>query len=137
MKSARVPSSLAGFTLVEALVALMFLGILMPAVHSALILCNRVSVTAERTALATQLAENQLQLMIVDGTWNTGATRGDFAGDWKDYRWELTKRDWAAGAGLSELTVTVSFSVQGQARSVAITTLASPDTSLPNAPTTL
>lgn len=112
------------FTFVEILAALVFLGILMPAVITGLTLSSRASIAAERTATATQLAENQLAQAMLDGSWQTGGTKGDFGPDWKDFRWELTRGDWAADS-MSELTLTVRFSVQGRDQSVRLTTLAS------------
>jgi hypothetical protein len=51
---------------------------------------------------------------------------GDFGADWPEYRWEAS----AVGAdhGLSELTVSVTWSERGQPRSAEISTLVYPST---------
>ena len=60
------------FTFVEVLAAMVFLGILMPAVISALLTANRAAVAAERSTIAAQLGENKLGEFTVgkDGTWS-------------------------------------------------------------------
>lgn len=113
----------AGFTFVEVLAALVFLGILMPVVISALLLSSRAGVVAERTRNAIQLAENRLtELSLATAT---GETRGDFGTPWPGYRWELTRAEWQSGSGMTELTMNVFFKVQGQEHSVRLATLES------------
>lgn len=112
-----------GFTLVEMLAALAFLGILMPVVISALLISNRAAVVAERATVATQLCENRLNEMMLADAWTTESSRGDFGAEWPNYRWELAKTDWASGA-MTELRLTVFFQVQGQEHDVSLSTLA-------------
>lgn len=112
----------AGFTFVEMLAAMAFLGILMPVVISALTISNRAAVVSERATVATQLAENRLQEMIVDDSWTSASSRGDFGEQWPGYRWELTKGDWQSGA-MTELSLNVFFQVQGREHDVRLTTL--------------
>jgi hypothetical protein len=71
-----------------------------------------------------QLADNQLHQALIDGTWDTGNGRGDFGNDWPGYRWELSKTDWSEDT-MSQLTMTVYFTVQGKEQKVRLTTLAS------------
>ena len=112
-----------GFTLVEVLAALAFLGILIPVVVSALTVSNRAAVIAERSVIAAQLGENQLNQMIVESSWSSSAAKGDFGKDWPGYRWELKKTTWTTGS-VTELTMDAFFQVQGQERSVQLGTLA-------------
>jgi type II secretory pathway pseudopilin PulG len=109
------------FTFVEVLASLLFLGLLIPVVVSALTLSNRASVTAERAATAAQLAEAQLNELIVTGEAATSAS-GDFGEERPGYRWELTSTDWTTDT-MTELTMTVFFPVQGQEQQVQVTTL--------------
>jgi len=120
------PSRAAGFTFVEVLAALVFLGILMPVVISALLLSNRAGLIAERSTNAMQLAENRLGELLLPSAPGTGESRGDFGQEWPGYRWELTRGDWQSGSGMTELTMTAFFKVQGQEHDVRVTTLASP-----------
>ena len=117
--------SRAGFTFVEVLAALVFLGILMPVVISALTVSNQAGVLANRSTSALQLAENQLHELLVTQTWNSGASRGDFGLAQPGYRWELQRRSWPLDEAVTELTITVFFQAQGNERQIALTTLAS------------
>ena len=113
----------AAFTFVEILVALAFIGVLLPAIVSGLRIANRASVVAERSTVAAQLAENQLAEVLIGNAWTSGQSRGDFGADHPGYAWQLTQRDWPSGA-MTELTMEVHFQVQGQDHSVKLTTLA-------------
>lgn len=113
-----------GFTFVEVLAAMVFLGVLMPMVISALLVANRAGEAAERSATAMQLAENRLNQITLDTSWTTEGARGDFGDQWPGYRWELTKADWENGA-MTELTMDVLYPVQGSEHSVRLTTLVS------------
>ena len=123
---ARIIRNDAGFTFVEILAAMVFLAILIPVVIGALAISNRAGVMAERSAVAMQLAENRLNELLVDGTWVTGATGGDFGQEWPGYRWEMTNTTWPEDT-MSELSVTVHFQVQGREQNVRLTTIASED----------
>lgn len=124
MKSA---PRLVGFTFVEVLAALAFLGILIPVIVSALTVSNRAAVIAERSTVAAQLAENRLSQLMLSDAWTTSPSRGEFGEDWPGYRWELAQGDWQSGA-MTELTLSVYFPVQGQERSVQLSTLATEST---------
>jgi type II secretory pathway pseudopilin PulG len=113
-----------GFTFVEILAALAFLGILIPVVVSALMVSNRAGLVAERSATAVQLGENQLNELMLGGAWSSAGGRGDFGTDRPGYRWELEKGDWESGE-MTELTLSVFFQVQGQEHDVQLTTLVS------------
>jgi type II secretion system protein I len=123
--------SRAGFTLVEVLAALLFLAIAIPAIMGAISASSRSSEAAERTVIATQLAENQLSQLVVDQSNTTGGTtssnsgsdRGDFGQDYPGYRWEMKQEPWTSAADLTQYTVQVFFSVKGQERSVELSTL--------------
>ena len=127
MKSARTrpcSSTRLGFTLVEVLAAMAFLGLLLPVTISALLLSNRTSVLAERSGLAAQLAQNQLNELLLADAWAAAENRGDFGADWPGYRWELTKTAWTADPTMTELTLRVVFEVQGNRQEIQLTTLA-------------
>lgn len=117
-------SRTAAFTFVEVLAALVFLGILMPVVISALTISNQTGMLADRSTTALQLAENELNELLVTQTWLSGSSRGDFGQQWPGYRWELQRRTWPSDEVMTELTLTVFFQAQGRERQVALTTLA-------------
>ena len=111
-----------GFTFVEVLAAMVFLGILIPVVISALMVSNRAAVVAERSTIAMQLGENRLSELMLEDAWTTAESRGDFGQEWPGYRWELKRQDWQSGA-MTELTLDVFFAVQGQEHDVRLSTL--------------
>jgi type II secretory pathway pseudopilin PulG len=111
-----------GFTFVEVLAAMVFLGILIPVVISALTVSNRAAVVAERSTIAMQLGENRLSELMLEDAWTTAESRGDFGQEWPGYRWELKRQDWQSGA-MTELTLDVFFVVQGQEHEVRLSTL--------------
>ena len=110
------------FTFVEVLAAMVFLGILMPVVVSALTVANRAAVVAERSTIAAQLGENKLGELMLGNAWSSAGTRGDFGTEWSGYRWQLTKATWEAGA-MTELTLDVFFKVQGTEHDARLSTL--------------
>ena len=121
------------FTFVEVLAALAFLGALIPVIVSALAISNRAGVISERTMIATQLAENQLNELMVGNAWSSAEARGEFGDDRPGYRWEMTRAAWEAGE-MTEVTVAVFFPVQGSEHSVRLSTLANESLVAPTTP---
>jgi type II secretory pathway pseudopilin PulG len=105
------------------LVALAFLGILMPVLISALLVASRAGNVAERRSVAMQLCENRMSELMLDNAWSSSPSSGDFGEAWPGYRWEMRQGDWQSGA-MTELTLSVFFKVQGQEHDVALTSLA-------------
>jgi Tfp pilus assembly protein PilV len=116
-------SRIHGFTLVEVLAALLFLGILIPAIMTALTSSNRAAVVSERSVIAAELGENKLNEIIAEESWTSAGSRGDFGTDWPGYRWELKQTAWNS-ADVTELTITVFYSVQANEQQVQFSTLA-------------
>ena len=115
------------FTFVEVLAALTFLAILVPTLLGAISIANRAGVMAERSANAAQLAQNKLNELVLDNGWTTAETRGDFGEEWPSYRWELAQSAWdvnSTTSGITQLTLSVFFTVQGHEHTVRLTTLA-------------
>ena len=121
------------FTFVEVLAAMVFLGILMPAVISALLTANRAAVAAERSTIAAQLGENKLGELMLGDAWSSASSRGDFGTEWSGYRWQLSKPSWQAGA-MTELSLDVFYKVQGTEHNARLSTLV--DASLTSGTTT-
>lgn len=117
----------AAFTLVEILVTLVFMGVVLPAVVSALLVANRASITADRAAVAGQLAQNELSELLVGDLWASSPNRGDFGKEHPGYSWIYSQRQWPQGP-MTELTVEVKFQVQGHDQSVKLVTLATQNT---------
>lgn len=119
----------AAFTFVEVLAALLFLAVVVPAVVTALTISNRASEIADRGSLAGQLAENKLNELLVDNAWQSASENsGTFGEDLPGFRWQMSVNDWGADTTnvVSELRVDVYYPVQGQPRSVHLSTLVNP-----------
>lgn len=119
--------STAAFTFVEILAALLFLAILVPALIEGLTLSNRVSVIAERGAIASQLAQNKLDELTLNSAWQSGEARGEFGKEWPGYRWEASQASWELDS-MTVLSLEVFFPVQGREQSVRLATLVNPAT---------
>jgi type II secretion system protein I len=117
----------AGFTFVEILAALAFLAILIPTVMSALGISNRAAETAERTTTAAELGENQLNELIIGNAWQSTGNSGDFGAAWPGYRWQVSQDSWTGDANnpMTQLTIHITFPVQGKDREIQISTLVS------------
>ena len=112
---------------------MVFLGILMPVVISALLTANRVAVAAERSTIAAQLGENKLGELMLGIAWSSASASGDFGPEWTGYRWQLSKSSWQTGA-MTELTLDVFYKVQGIEHDARLSTLV--DASLTSGTTT-
>ena len=136
MARVRNNTTKSGFTLIEVLAALVFLAILVPVIAEALTLSSRVSTLSDRRAVAAELAENQLNMELVN--WQSGAqtngatsgatsgaTNGDFGTGYPGYTWKVTQTGWSGDStnGMTEMTMEVDFQVQGKAQSVKLSTL--------------
>jgi len=122
------PRARSGFTFVEVFAAMIFLAILVPAIVEGLSIANKASETAERGAIAGELAENKMNDALVEQTWQTAPnTSGDFGTDWPGYRWEMSQQTWDQDNvnTVTELNVEVYFPVQGKEHSFVLTTLVS------------
>ncbi len=111
-----------GFTLVEVLAAMLFMTILVPVAVEGLLVCNRLSVAAQRKREVAQLANEKLTEFVVTETWRDGDQSGDFGEDWPGYSWEMKSESWTEDT-MRLITVTAFYQVQGQERSESFSTL--------------
>lgn len=118
-----------GFTLAEALAAMLFLAIVLPVVVQAFLAANRTGVAAERARIAVELAESKLNDLVLTEDWRREASEGDFAPDFPGYRWTLSTDGWSVDA-MRVVTVEVHYVVQGAEQSVRLSTLAAEEASL-------
>ena len=115
----------AGFTLVEVLATLVLLGIVVPVAMRGVSMALAAASTARRTAEAASLAQAKLNELIIDGTWQTSGTTGDFSPDHPEYRWTCANA--ARDYGTYEVALTVTWTQRGRERSLSLTTLVYPD----------
>ncbi|MCX7014868.1 MAG: hypothetical protein NTW86_20345 [Candidatus Sumerlaeota bacterium] len=111
------------FTFVEALAAMVFVGVLVPIAIQGALVAGRVGEAAERREKAAYLADRVLTEAVVTGTWQSGAQSGDCGTDWPDYRWTLETSDWTTEPGLILVTATVFYKVQSKEYAARLSTL--------------
>jgi prepilin-type N-terminal cleavage/methylation domain-containing protein len=132
MKRARASQSTRGFTLIEVLVALLFMAILLPAIMQGITLASRLGHAAQRRTEAAQLGESQLSqiaLSITTAQAQGGTSSGDFGPNAPGYQWESTVQSWpldTTSAGIQEIDLTVTWTDGGQSQSLQLSTLAYP-----------
>ena len=141
----RAPGAM-GFTLIEAMATLVFIGIVMPVVLQAITLSLGMGSHAARQAEAVMLAQAKMSELIATGAWqDQGSLSGDFGttaatirgsttviDTSSRFRWQAAAQDWL-DPSLKELTVRVSWQSRSFEREVILTTLVYSPESDPNA----
>jgi prepilin-type N-terminal cleavage/methylation domain-containing protein len=113
------------FTLVEVLASLLLMAIIIPVAMEGMSVASRAGVLGQRKAAAMRVAERVLNELIVQGdTQNSTASGNALDGD-ANYPWTLRSETWSEDA-MTHLTVTVTFTVQGNQYDVSASTLLAP-----------
>ncbi|XAM00276.1 prepilin-type N-terminal cleavage/methylation domain-containing protein [Phycisphaeraceae bacterium D3-23] len=117
-----------GFTLIEALAALMLMAVVVPLVLRGIALSAQVGVLADRRAHATMLADTRLTEAILNGEWEEGDSAGTFdpesyGSDAELYQWYLLVDDWNSQTAFKEVTLVVSWQQRGEEQIVSLTTV--------------
>lgn len=101
-----------GFTLVEALAALMLVAIVLPFVMRGITLSASNAAYADRRSTAMMLAQSKMDEAILAEAWQFGESEGQFSEEVGDeaerYTWTLTVEDWLI-TDYNELTLTVTW----------------------------
>ena len=111
-----------GFTFIELLATVVFLGIIMPVAMQSIGLCTRLGGQSRRQIEAASLARTKLTELTCSGDWQSGEKSGDFGEDWPGYRWKAVVTSWT-DSDVSQLDLTVTWQSQGRERSVTLSTL--------------
>jgi Tfp pilus assembly protein PilV len=111
-----------GFTFIELLVTVVFLGIIMPVAMQSIGLCTRMGGQSRRQIEAASLARTKLTELTCSSDWKNGEKSGDFGEDWPGYKWTATVSSWTDST-VSQLDLTVTWESQGRQRSVTLSTL--------------
>lgn len=113
-----------GFTFIELLATVVFLGIIMPVAMRSIGLCTRLGGNSRRQIEAASLARMKLTELTCSGEWQTTEKSGDFGEDWPAYRWTVTISSWTdSDVEVSQLDLSVVWQAQGRERSVTLSTL--------------
>lgn len=128
----------AAFTLLEALIAIVLVAAVLPVALAAIAHVTQGVSRMAKQATAQRLGENQLAQWLVDGSWQTAATSGEFSADTTSedaedvtrYHWQLATTAWRDSAGaVKVLTLTVSWEPASDGNAFVLTTLATPPSS--------
>lgn len=119
----------AGFTLLEALIALVFMAVVLPLALGGISQVLRTVDRVGRLDTAQRLAESRLATWTADGSWRTAPASGDFtdtasegtAEDLTAYHWTLVTAPWRDG-GLTTLTLTIAWG-EGDGDHLSVATL--------------
>jgi prepilin-type N-terminal cleavage/methylation domain-containing protein len=116
----RQPHRQRGFTLIEVLLTMLLLSILLPVIMQALSVSVSAATSARRRTEAASLAQDQLNILISTGNWQSGGS-GDFGTDHPGYRWtcQTAARDY----GVQEVQLTVAWQEQSKVREFSVSTM--------------
>ena len=112
----------AGFTLAEVLAALVFMAIVIPVAVEAVRVAARAGEVGERKAAAARIADRVMNELLVTGTIQQTSQSGSVQEGTKQYDWTMSSEQWTEDA-MSLVTVSVTFSVQGQDFDASVSTL--------------
>jgi prepilin-type N-terminal cleavage/methylation domain-containing protein len=121
------------FTLVEVLAALLLMAIIIPVAMDGMSVASRAGVLGQRKAAAMRVAERVLNSLIIEGETQQGSNSGNTLDGDINYPWTMKSETWSEDAML-HLTVTVTFSVQGNNYDVSASTLLAPASSTSTTP---
>ncbi len=125
----------AGFTLAEALAALVFMAIVIPVAIQGVRIATRAGEVGVRKSAAVRIAESAMNELIVTGRWQQGSQNGMVTENGIPYQWSASQDTWNGNTALTLsgntganavrlLTVRVVFGVQGRPYDVSLSTLA-------------
>ncbi len=115
-----------GFTLLEVLAALLLVAIVLPVVMGAIDTSTHIGGLAHDRAEAALLAENKLNEVLLDQSWQFGDASGAFGDDTDDpaakrYIWDLHVEQWQDPT-VRMLTLTIHWERRGRLQTLTFTT---------------
>jgi type II secretory pathway pseudopilin PulG len=116
-----------GFTLVEALVAMLFMAVVIPVALSGVRVAGQAGESAQRKLVAARIATKVINMLRIENQL-TGAQRGLVTEDGVDYAWTEQTEYWSEDRAslMSLATITVSYRVAGHLCNVQMSTLVPP-----------
>ena len=114
-----------GFTLIEVLAALLMMAIIIPVAMEGMTTASRAGLLGQRRAAAMRIAERVLNETIVENQTAQASNSGTISEGDTVYPWTLRSEGWSVDA-LTEMTVTVTFTVRGNPYEVSVSTLVAP-----------
>lgn len=114
-----------GFTLAEVLAALLVMAIVIPVAMQGMGVASRAALAAQRKGTAMRVAERVLNELSVTGGLNQSQTSGSTADGDTVYPWTMQTETWSQDA-MTQVTVTVTYTVQGRDYTTNAVTLFDP-----------
>jgi type II secretory pathway pseudopilin PulG len=119
-----------GFSLMEALIAVMVLAIIMPIALAGISAALRTTSDVRLHDVALRVAQNRLAKMVADGSWEQSGKAGlcDVTTDGeeaRDLRWELSVTPWR-DAYLSVVKITIRWGNKLSPSEISLETICSP-----------
>lgn len=124
--SAPAPSR-PGFTLIEALAALLLVAIVLPLAVRAVAISAQVGTLSDRRAEAMGLCELKLTEVMLDADWRFGDDAGEFSEGYGEgverYQWVLLVDDWNDTLEFKQVTLAVVWTQRGREQAVELATV--------------
>lgn len=111
-----------GFTLIEVLASLLMMAIVIPVAMEGMSIASRAGILGQRKATAMRVAERVLNELMIEGQTLQSSDSGTAVDGDTSYPWTMRIENWSEDA-MSQITVAVTFTVQGNPYEVAVTTL--------------
>ncbi|MDB6055180.1 MAG: hypothetical protein JWN25_2703 [Verrucomicrobiales bacterium] len=112
-----------GFTLIEVMVAMVFMSILVPVALKAVQISSRAGQVAERKVRAAVIADRLLtEQTVVNGMQQSGQ-QGTVVEAGRTYTWNMESSAWGVENSLRLVTLKVTYAVQGQNYDLKLHTL--------------
>lgn len=114
-----------GFTLIELLASLLLMAIIIPVAMQGMSVATRAGVMGQRKTAAMRVADRLLNEAVVTGMTTQASNSGTLVEGETSYPWTMETTSWSEEAML-EVTVRVTFTVQGSDYTVSASTLVDP-----------
>ncbi len=114
-----------GFTLAEVLAAMLVMAIIIPVALQGMAVASRAGLMGTRKATAMRVAERVLNEQFVTGQLTQSAASGTTTEGDTAYPWRIESATWPQDT-MTQVTVRVTFTVQGSEYEVSASTLIDP-----------
>lgn len=112
-----------GFTLVEALAAVVIIAVVLPVAMRGISLAAVVASRSHQRVEAAELARMKLNELVVTGEYGNGSQSGEFGVDAPGFRWIATTESWN-DSSMQLITVQVTWRRRNVEEVVSMSTLA-------------
>ncbi len=109
-------------TLIEILASLLLMAIVIPVAMEGMSIASRAGVLGQRKATAMRVAERVLNELLIESQTMQNTASGTAIDGGQSYPWTMRIENWPEDSML-QMTVAVTFQVQGNPYEVAVTTL--------------